>query len=88
MAHFAPARLRFSDISSHLLEVCRSLVYELGVLHRCRFVVAGAEELSAIADSSVDVVTTRAVLSYVQTNLRAAYGVLQGAAARGPDYAV
>jgi len=34
-------------------------------LERCRFVQAGADDLSGVADESVDVVTTRSVLIYV-----------------------
>ncbi len=55
----------FSDISQDLLDHCRSRAQELGVLDRCRFVRAGADDLQAIADSSVDAVTTRSVLIYV-----------------------
>src|SRR6266481_980898 len=56
----------FSDISQDLLDHCRSLVEPLQVLDRCRFVCAPAEDLAPIATGSVDVVTTRSVLIYVQ----------------------
>jgi SAM-dependent methyltransferase len=56
----------FSDISSNLLAECRARAEKLGVLGRCRFVEAGADDLSPIADSCVDVVTTRSVLIYVK----------------------
>lgn len=56
----------FSDISGELLDHCRALVGELGLDERCSFVVAGAEDLGPIEDSSIDVVTTRSVLIYVQ----------------------
>lgn len=55
----------FSDISADLLEECRSAAHELGVLDRCRFVQASANDLRAVRTASVDVVTTRSVLIYV-----------------------
>jgi len=61
----------FSDVSGDLLEVCRAAAADLGVADRCRFVVAGAEDLAAIDDESVDVVTTRSVLIYVEDKPRA-----------------
>ena len=56
----------FSDISEDLLEACRSLATELGLLERCRFVPSAADDLAAIEDASVDVVTTRSVLIFVE----------------------
>lgn len=56
----------FSDISEDLLDHCRALVAASGVDERCGYVVAGAENLGPIEDRSVDVVTTRSVLIYVQ----------------------
>jgi ubiquinone/menaquinone biosynthesis C-methylase UbiE len=61
----------FVDISPGLLHTCRTRAERLGVLDRCRFVRASAEDLSAIADASVDVVTTRAVLLYVADKAQA-----------------
>jgi len=55
----------FSDVSTDLLDVCAGAARDLGVLDRCRFVQAAADDLHAIADASVDVVTTRSVLIYV-----------------------
>jgi len=55
----------FSDISQDLLDHCRALADQLGVLDRCRFLQAAAEDLAALADASIDVVTTRSVLIYV-----------------------
>ena len=55
----------FSDVSQDLLDICRERAEELGVLDRCRFVRASAENLTGIADASVDVVTTRSVLIYL-----------------------
>jgi arsenite methyltransferase len=61
----------FSDISQDLLDRARSLAEQMGVLPRCRFVRAAAEDLAPIANSSVDVVTTRSVLIYVPDKPRA-----------------
>src|SRR5256885_7462313 len=51
-------RVIFSDISADLLDFCRDAANDLGVLDRCRFVKAPAEDLGAIGDESADVVTT------------------------------
>src|SRR5690242_8924365 len=56
-----------------LLDVCRQAATELGVLDRCRFVEASAENLGSIEDKSADVVTTRSVLIYVEEKA-AAFG--------------
>jgi arsenite methyltransferase len=64
-------RVVFSDISQDLLEYCRSQAEAMGVLDRCRFVRAAADDLSAIEDASVDVVTLKAVLIYVAGKRRA-----------------
>ena len=56
----------FSDISSDLLGVCRDAATDFGALERCRFLQASADDLAEIEDESVDVVTTRSVLIYVQ----------------------
>jgi arsenite methyltransferase len=61
----------FSDVSQDLLEESRRLAVELGVLERCRFVCAPADGLSQVAAGSVDVVTTRSVLIYVEDTARA-----------------
>src|SRR5689334_20703278 len=55
----------FSDISQDLIDHCRGLAAESGVLDRCRFLRAPAGDLSAVASDSVDAVTTRSVLIYV-----------------------
>jgi arsenite methyltransferase len=63
----------FSDVSSDLLKLCHQTASDLGVLDRCCFVQASADDLGPISDASVDVVTTRSVLIYVskkQTALR------------------
>ncbi len=61
----------FSDISQDLLDACKHLAGQLGVLDRCRFVRASADALSPIEDESVDVVTIRSVLIYVEDKERA-----------------
>jgi arsenite methyltransferase len=66
-------RVIFSDISTDLLDFCRDAASELGVLDRCRFVEAAADDLDSIDDESIDVVTTRSVLIYVKEKT-AAFG--------------
>jgi arsenite methyltransferase len=69
----------FSDISQDLLDHCRKAAEAEGVLQRCRFLLAPADQLSAVAAGSVDVVTTRSVLIYVKdkaTALREFFRVL------------
>lgn len=61
----------FSDVSEPLLDGCREAAAELGVLDRCRFVLASADDLAPIPGESVDVVTTRSVLIYVSDKRRA-----------------
>jgi arsenite methyltransferase len=56
----------FTDISPDLLDHCRAAAAAEGQLDRCSFVLASADSLTAIADCSVDVVTTRSVLIYVK----------------------
>jgi arsenite methyltransferase len=65
------ARVVFADISRPLLDECRSIAADAGVLDRCEFVEAPADALVPIEDSSVDVVTTRSVLIYVMEKERA-----------------
>jgi arsenite methyltransferase len=70
----------FSDISQDLLDHCRAAAEAEGLLDRCRFMLASADALVKIADSSVDVVTTRSVLIYVKDKaaaLREFYRVLR-----------
>jgi ubiquinone/menaquinone biosynthesis C-methylase UbiE len=59
-------RVVLCDVSQDLLDHCLSAAKELGVAERAEFVRAAAEDLSPIPDGSVDVVTTRSVLIYVQ----------------------
>jgi len=64
-------RVIFSDISQDLLDHSRGLAEQIGELERCTFVRAGAQDLSPLADGSVDVVTTRSVIIYVTPKERA-----------------
>lgn len=64
-------RVIFSDVSQNLLDHSRKLAEKRGVLDRCRFLRAPATDLSALEDASVDVVTTRSVLIYVENKRRA-----------------
>jgi arsenite methyltransferase len=56
----------FSDISQDLLDFCREAAIGHGVLDRCRFLRAPADDLSQIENGSVDVAATRSVLIYVK----------------------
>lgn len=56
----------FSDISVDLLAECRRRAAAGGVLDRCQFVQASADDLRGVEDQSVDVVATRSVLIYVE----------------------
>jgi arsenite methyltransferase len=60
-----------SDISRDLLQHAEAVAAELGHADRASFVEARAEDLSPIADATVDVVTTRSVLIYVEDKARA-----------------
>ena len=64
-------RVIFSDISQDLLDHCRAAASAEGLLDHCRFVLAAADDLAAVPDASVDVVTTRSVLIYVKEKARA-----------------
>jgi arsenite methyltransferase len=67
----ATGRVIFSDISERLVEFTRTAAEQMGVLDRCSFVTAGAEDLSAIESESVDLVATRSVLIFVDDKQRA-----------------
>ena len=62
-------RVIFSDVSPELLDECRRAA---AGDERCSFVRAPADDLAAVPDASVDVVTTRSVLIYVSRK-RAAF---------------
>jgi arsenite methyltransferase len=61
-----PGRVIFSDISQDLLHHCHKAAEAEGLLNRCAFVLAPAGHLSGVPTASVDVVTTRSGLIYVQ----------------------
>ncbi|HEY6421492.1 MAG TPA: methyltransferase domain-containing protein [Candidatus Binataceae bacterium] len=64
-------RVIISDVSEPLLDRAREVADQLGVLSRCTFIKARADDLSAIESESVDLVTTRSVLIYVDDKLSA-----------------
>ena len=64
-------RVIFADISQDLLDHCREAASAEGFLDRCTFVRVPADDLSAVDDASVDVVTTRSVLIYVKDKAQA-----------------
>ena len=49
----------FSDVSTALLEHCRSLATDLDLDDPCSFIECSADNLVGVSDRSVDVVTTR-----------------------------
>ena len=72
IARMGPAlRVILTDISVTMLRHAQTLAVEAGVQAQCEFVQGTAEQLSGIADASVDVVTTRSVLAYVPDKLAA-----------------
>ncbi|MFQ5399034.1 MAG: class I SAM-dependent methyltransferase [Anaerolineae bacterium] len=64
-------RVIFGDISQDLLDHVSALARQMGVSSRCQFLQVAADDLSPIADASVDVVTTRSVLIYVEDKAEA-----------------
>jgi arsenite methyltransferase len=60
-----------SDISQDCMAYCQDLVHQLGVAERCQLLCASADDLSALAATSVDVITTRSVLIFVAAKPRA-----------------
>jgi arsenite methyltransferase len=60
-----------SDMSRDLVEHTRSIAAQLGVESRMAFVEARAEDLTPIPDGTIDVVTTRSVLIYVEDKAKA-----------------
>jgi arsenite methyltransferase len=59
-------KVLFLDISTDLLKHCRQTAVSLDALDRCGFVQSSADDLKMIQSESVDVVTTRSVLIYVE----------------------
>jgi arsenite methyltransferase len=58
-------QVMLTDISGPMLRHAEGLAVERGVRSQCKFLECSAEKLGDIADSTVDVVATRAVLAYV-----------------------
>jgi SAM-dependent methyltransferase len=65
LQRFPDIRVVFADVSQDLLDHARSLADAMGLADRSAFVRAAAEDLSAVADESVDAVTMRSVLIYI-----------------------
>src|SRR4051812_16413619 len=63
----------FSDVSADLVSHAQGLAHDVGTHDRMSFIQAAAEDLSPIENESVDVVTTRSVLIYVDDKA-AAFG--------------
>jgi arsenite methyltransferase len=72
----------FSDVSTDLLDRCREIASDTGLLARSRFIQADAEDLGPIGDASVNAVTTRSVLIYV-ANKRGAFDEFHRVLQRG-----
>src|SRR4029453_12349369 len=73
------ASVIFSDISPRLLEECERRVGDSD-RQRTHFLLASADDLAALADNSVDVVTSRSVLIYlddIQAAVDEAFRVLR-----------
>lgn len=64
-------RVIFSDISQDLLDAARLQTQGLGHDGISQFLLASADDLQALTDESVDVVTTRSVLIYVEDKRQA-----------------
>jgi arsenite methyltransferase len=64
-------RVVFSDLSGALVEHARDLARARGIDAIMRFEQATAEDLSPVESGSIDVVTTRSVLIYVEDKARA-----------------
>ena len=58
-------RVILTDLSASMLRYAESVALRRGVRSQCAFLECTADNLGAIADASVDVVATRAVLAYV-----------------------
>ena len=65
------SRVIFSDISQDLLDHSQVLANKMQVIERCEFLQASADDLVAVNNASVDVVTTRSVLIYVKAKQKA-----------------
>jgi ubiquinone/menaquinone biosynthesis C-methylase UbiE len=61
----------FSDVSEPLLRHSEELARKTGLLERCKFVQASADDLSGVPADSFDLVTTRSVLIFVSDKRKA-----------------
>jgi len=64
-------RVTVTDVSEAMLRYAQSIAIQRKVDAQCTFLHCSADQLGAIADSSVDVVATRAVLAYVTNKMAA-----------------
>jgi arsenite methyltransferase len=64
-------RVILTDISQPLVDHVKQLAIQRGVREQCTFVQGSADKLAGISDATVDVVATRAVLTYVQDKAQA-----------------
>ena len=58
-------RVILTDVSAPMLQYAESVAVQRNVRPQCSFLECAADDLKRIADASVDVVATRAVLAYV-----------------------
>ena len=65
------AKVIFSDISQDLLDYVKNIVQEMNLADRSQIINTSADDLSAINDESIDIVTTRSVLIYVENKAKA-----------------
>lgn len=68
---FENCRVIFSDISQDLLDHAETLARAMNLRERCEFVRASADDLTIFEDRSVDALTTRSVLIYVDAKQKA-----------------
>lgn len=59
-------RVILTDISEPMLRYAEHVAEQRNIKHQCSFLKCSAENLQAIPSASVDVVTTRSVLAYVE----------------------
>ncbi len=64
-------QVQMTGVSARMLRHTGQRAAELGVRRQCRFLHCGADRLEGVGDETVDVVTTRAVLTYVANKKRA-----------------
>lgn len=60
-----------TDVSAPMLKHVEELTFQREVRNQCTFVECSADKLDGVADASVDIVTTRAVLAYVSDKVSA-----------------